>query len=168
VCNIDEPQETLMAVTQDVKRIPGTLGAGLCASLVLAAQAWAGEATPAGLWRNVDDVSGKSKALIRITEADGELQGRIEKLLRVSPNNPNPRCSACTGERKDQPIVGMTFLWGFRKTTEGWSDGQILDPDNGKVYKSRLTLSEDGRRLDVRGYIGVPLLGRSQVWLREE
>ena len=147
---------------------PSLISSALAASLALVLPAWAAEPSPAGLWRNVDDVSGKPTALIRIVEKDGELQGRIEKLLRISPNNPQPRCHACTGERKDQPITGMTFLWGFRRNGEGFSDGQILDPDNGKIYKSRLKLSEDGRKLDVRGYVGVPLLGRSQVWHRAD
>lgn len=142
--------------------------ASVAAALLLALPAWADEATPVGLWRNLDDVSGKPKALIRITETKGELRGRIEKLFLPPNQDPNPKCDQCEGADKDQPVLGMVFMSGLRKTGADYSGGQILDPDNGKVYKSKLTVIDGGKRLDVRGYIGVPMFGRSQIWLREE
>ncbi len=135
-----------------------------------ASSAWAQAASPAGLWQNIDDETGKPKALIRIADNKGVLSGKIEKLYRKPDEDQNPVCDKCEGARKDQPIVGVTILNGLKREGEGreYGGGEILDPANGKLYKSKLTLSEDGKKLDVRGYIGVPLLGRTQTWVRVE
>ena len=125
--------------------------------------------TPAGTWKTIDDSSGKPRALVRITESNETLSGKIEKLFSVPANEQNPRCTACSGARKDQPILGMTILSGLRREGHSmvWSGGEIVDPDNGRIYRSKATLTDGGRKLDVRGYIGVPMLGRTQTWLRE-
>jgi uncharacterized protein (DUF2147 family) len=130
--------------------------------------AWADDASPVGLWKNIDDVSGKPKALIRISENKGELEGRIEKLFRAPGEDQNPKCDHCEGVNRDQPILGMVIMSGLKKSGGEYSGGAILDPDNGKVYKSKLTLVEGGKKVKVRGYIGIPLLGRSQLWVRQE
>lgn len=143
------------------------LGATLAATLALAC-AHADDSSPVGLWKNLDDVSGKPKALIRISENKGQLEGRIEKLFRPADQDQNPKCVQCEGVNKDQPIIGMVFMSGLKKSGDEYNGGQILDPDNGKVYKSKATLIEGGRKLNVRGYIGIPMLGRSQVWVREQ
>jgi uncharacterized protein (DUF2147 family) len=130
--------------------------------------AWADDASPVGLWKNIDDVSGKPKALIRISESNGVLQGKIEKLFRAPEMEQNPKCDKCTDARKDQPIVGMVFMSGLKKDGDEFNGGEILDPDNGKVYKSKMELADGGKKLKVRGYIGVPMLGRSQTWVRQE
>ena len=130
--------------------------------------AWADDGSPVGLWKNIDDVSGKPKALIRITENKGMLEGRIEKLFRPAGEEQNPKCDRCEGVNKDQPIIGMVFMSGLSKSGDEYSGGQILDPDNGKVYRSKLTLIEGGKKINVRGYIGIPMLGRSQIWVRQE
>ncbi|MES2933064.1 MAG: DUF2147 domain-containing protein [Pseudomonadota bacterium] len=124
--------------------------------------------SPVGLWKNIDDQSGKPKALIRITESNGELSGKIEKIFRAPAEEQNPVCEKCTDSRKNQPIIGMVFMSGLKKDADEYTGGQILDPDNGKVYKSKMVLIEDGKKLKVRGYIGMPMLGRTQIWLREE
>jgi uncharacterized protein (DUF2147 family) len=141
--------------------------ASLIAALLASPLAFAQE-SPVGLWKNIDDASGKPKALIRISENGGELQGKIEKLFREPTEEQNPVCVQCQDARKGQPIVGMTILSGLRKDGDQYDGGQILDPKNGKVYKSKLTVREGGKKLEVRGYIGVPMLGRSQTWLRQE
>lgn len=139
----------------------------LMAGLLASAAAWA-DGSPVGLWKSIDDASGKPKALIRITESNGELSGKIEKLFRAPDEDQNPVCQKCEGERKDQPVIGMTILSGLKKEGEEYNGGQILDPANGKVYKSKLTVVDDGQKLNVRGYIGMPMLGRTQIWLREQ
>lgn len=130
----------------------------------------AGTASPSGLWRTVDDDSGQPKSLVRVSEASDGVAGRIEKLLDPE-DSPDALCDKCADERRNQRILGMTIL-RHGKPKEGkagvWDGGDILDPENGKVYRVRLTLSPDGRRLEVRGYIGTPLLGRTQVWTRVE
>jgi len=140
----------------------------LALSALGTATAWAAAGSPVGLWKNIYDATGKPKALIRITESDGQLQGKIEKLFRAPEEEQNPKCEKCEGALKDQPIIGMTILSGLKKDGDEYNGGQILDPANGKLYKSKLTVTEDGRKLNVRGYIGMPMLGRTQVWVREE
>jgi uncharacterized protein (DUF2147 family) len=150
-----------------MRALPFAFAFAFAAVLSLPA-AWADDTSPVGLWKNIDDVSGKPKALIRISDNKGELEGRIEKLFRPADQEQNPKCERCEGANKDQPIIGMLFMSGLKKDGDEYTGGQILDPDNGKVYKSKLTLTEGGKKVKVRGYIGVPMLGRSQVWVREE
>ena len=138
------------------------------ATALAAPLAWAQDASPVGLWKTIDDTSGKPSALIRITENNGELQGKIEKLFRTADEDQSPKCTLCKDARKDQPIVGMTIVSGLKKDGDEYTGGEILDPKNGKVYKSKLAVQEGGKKLEVRGYVGVPMLGRSQVWLRQD
>lgn len=132
---------------------------------------WAQESSPIGLWKNIDDETGKSKALIRITEHNGVLEGRIEKLFRAPGEEQNPKCTKCEGALKDQPSIGLKILSGMIQSgSEGteYRGGTIVDPENGKSYQSHLLLDEGGKKLTVRGYIGIPLFGRSQTWERVE
>jgi uncharacterized protein (DUF2147 family) len=80
----------------------------------------------------------------------------------------NPKCGECKDSRKDQPLVGMTIVSGLKKDGSEYTGGEILDPAKGKVYKSKATLRDGGQKLEVRGYIGAPMFGRSQVWQREQ
>jgi uncharacterized protein (DUF2147 family) len=126
--------------------------------------------TPAGLWRTIDDKTGKDRSLVRITEHGGVYDGTVEQILITLPDDdPNHLCRHCTGDLKDKPIVGMTILRGLKKAGDATYDGgEILDPKNGKTYSAKATLEDGGRKLDVRGYIGFSLIGRSQTWLRQE
>jgi uncharacterized protein (DUF2147 family) len=130
--------------------------------------AWAQNASPAGVWKTIDDETGKPKSLVRITEENGVLSGKVEKLFRPADQDQNPKCTACEGARKDQPIIGMTILSGLKKDGNEYTGGEILDPAKGKTYKSKLTLKDNGSKLDVRGYIGAPMFGRTQTWVREQ
>jgi uncharacterized protein (DUF2147 family) len=141
------------------------ISAMLC---VAPALALAADATPVGLWKNIDDETGKPKALIRITENNGVLQGQIEKLFREPNEDQAPKCEKCEGARKDQPIIGMVILTGLKKDGAEFTGGEIVDPKNGNVYKSKLSLSDGGKKISMRAYTGVPMLGRTQTWLREE
>src|SRR5262249_15992830 len=121
---------------------------------------------PVGLWRTIDDATGKPKALVRITERDGTFFGRIEQIF-----DPDPKwdglCSRCRDERKDQPVIGMTILRNLREEGGQFSGGDILDPERGQVYRCRVRLIDGGQRLEVRGFIGITLFGRTQIWARE-
>lgn len=132
--------------------------------------AWADNASPVGLWKTIDDGSKKEKSLVRIADSGGVLVGKIEKLL--DPNEkPDVVCDQCSDERKNQPVVGLTIIRGVKQDADDkalWNGGDILDPANGKVYKVRLKPAQDGKALEVRGYIGMPMLGRSQTWIRVE
>lgn len=126
--------------------------------------------TPVGVWKSIDDDTKKEKSLIRVTEAGGVLTGRLEKLLDPA-TKPDAVCEKCTDERKDKPLLGMTLIRNVKQSDGDkglWDGGDILDPNNGKVYKVRLKPVDGGARLDVRGYIGAPLLGRTQTWIRAE
>jgi uncharacterized protein (DUF2147 family) len=128
------------------------------------------QATPVGLWKTIDDETGKEKSLVRVVQAAGVISGTVEKAL-----NPDPAasrtCNLCTDDRKDQVIVGMEIIRGVTKSvaTDGiWDGGEILDPQKGKTYRVRLSPIDGGAKLEVRGYVGMPLLGRTQTWLRVE
>lgn len=138
------------------------------AAALVCSSAFAQEMSPVGLWKNIDDETGKPKALIRITENNGELSGKIEKLYRAPEEEQNPKCDKCEGARKDQPIIGMTILWGMKQDGTEYNGGQILDPANGKTYKSKMSFDDSSKKLNVRGYIGMPMLGRTQTWIRSE
>ncbi|GIX24193.1 MULTISPECIES: DUF2147 domain-containing protein [Caldimonas] len=128
------------------------------------------QASPVGLWKTIDDASKKEKSLVRITEQGGVLSGRIEKLLDPQ-SKPDAVCDKCSDERKGQPIVGLTIIRNVRQNADDasvWDGGDILDPNNGKVYRVRLKPVDGGKTLEVRGYIGAPLLGRTQIWQRVE
>ena len=124
--------------------------------------------TPVGLWKTIDDATGKERSYVRIVEVNGELQGKVEKLFDFPGDDPEHLCDKCKGDRKDQPVIGMTILWGLKDEGKVWKGGEILDPDNGKTYRCKMTVSDNGQELDVRGYIGISLIGRTQTWLRLE
>ncbi len=126
------------------------------------------QATPAGLWKTIDDETKAEKSLVRITDGGGVLTGKVEKILT---DKTDAKCVECTDERKDQPVQGMTILRGIKPDAGekgSWVGGDILDPNNGKIYKVLIKLVDGGKKLDVRGYIGMPMLGRTQTWHRVE
>ena len=150
-----------------------TTGAGVRNTLMLLIGSLAGavamaQMTPVGLWKTIDDKDGTAKSEIRILESGGVVSGKIEKVLDPKAQA-DARCVECSDERKDQPIVGLELLRGLRKSDPGqdrWDGGTIVEPSSGKVYKVQLTPIDGGAKLEVRGYIGAPLFGRTQTWIR--
>jgi uncharacterized protein (DUF2147 family) len=142
----------------------------LAVTLLLAVASFAqAQSTPAGLWKTIDDDGKTEKSLVRIVEAGGVFSARVEKIL--NPAHLDARCDKCADERKDQPVLGLTIINGVKASAGDaglWDGGTILDPNEGKVYKVRLKPVDGGKALEVRGYIGLPLLGRTQVWQRVE
>lgn len=123
--------------------------------------------TPVGTWVTIDDKTQKPKSTVEIYEAkDGSLAGRVTKVLQ-SERGPNPVCDKCSGDRKNKPVEGMVILWSVRKHGDSWEDGKILDPASGKVYSVKITPVDGGKKLDVRGFMGFSLLGRTQTWVRQ-
>ncbi|OAJ54387.1 hypothetical protein A6V36_06625 [Paraburkholderia ginsengiterrae] len=136
--------------------------------LASAVTAMAQADSPIGTWQTIDDSTGQPKALVQISQdGSGALSGKVIKGLGAN-DQPDRRCTACTDARKDQLILGMTIINDMKKDGDAWDNGQILDPENGKVYKCKMHLEEGGSKLVVRGYIGVSLLGRSQTWIRQQ
>lgn len=126
---------------------------------------WA-QATPEGLWRNIDDKTGEAKAEIRIRDVGGGvLNGALEKRL-TKDAKPTDVCDECSDDRKGKPILGLEIIRGAKKADgkEVWEGGKILDPENGRNYTLRMTPVEGGKKLEVRGSIGP--FGRTQTWIR--
>jgi uncharacterized protein (DUF2147 family) len=138
-------------------------------SLALAAGFACAQATPTGLWKTIDDKTKAERALVRITESGGVFTGRIEKLLAPDAK-PDAKCDKCEDDRKDKLILGLDIVRGVKKGSDDdlWDGGTILDANEGKVYKVRMKPVDGGKQLEVRGYVGMPMLGRTQTWIRVE
>lgn len=142
-----------------------SLGGAIAMAAILQTAVWA-ESGVTGTWKTIDDKTGQPKALVQIEERGGKLYGKILQLF--NPSRPNPTCDKCQGPRKGKPITGMTILSDLKPASNGeWDKGEILDPQSGNTYRCKLRLIEGGSKLDVRGYIGVSALGRSQIWIRQ-
>jgi uncharacterized protein (DUF2147 family) len=122
--------------------------------------------SPIGLWKTVDDKTGMPRAMVRIFTKDGKYFGRIEQSF--TPGAETRVCTACTDERKDQPIIGLLIIRNVSARGGEYGGGDILDPDNGSVYRCKFHLENGGTVLAVRGFIGISLLGRSQTWQRQD
>src|SRR5208282_3562189 len=124
------------------------------------------QASPVGRWKASGDKNRNTKAIVFIREENGKLNGTIEALF--DPPVPHPTCYVCSGANKDQPLVGLEVLWGFHADGGEWAGGQVLDPETGGVYRALLVVEDGGRKLRLRGSIGIPLLGRTVHWVRAE
>jgi uncharacterized protein (DUF2147 family) len=142
--------------------------AAILLSAACLAQAQA-QTTPAGLWKTIDDDGKTEKSLVRIVDAAGVLSGKVEKIFDAAKQD--AKCEECSDARKGQPVLGLTIIQGVKANAGDpglWDGGEILDPNNGKTYKVRLKPVNGGKTLEVRGYIGMPMLGRTQTWQRVE
>ena len=127
------------------------------------------QTTPAGLWKTIDDDGKTEKSTVRIVITGGVLSGKVEHI--TDPAKAEEKCTKCEDDRKDKPIVGMTIINGVKQDAEEsnvWAGGLILDPAKGSTYKVRLKMIDGGKKLEVRGYIGSPMFGRTQTWIRAE
>ena len=121
---------------------------------------------PTGLWRTIDDKTGKIRGTVRLYLEDGEVFGKIDST--VDPKEAAGVCGLCPGDRKNKAIIGLVILRHMKKTNSDWTGGDILDPDTGSVYRCKFKIIENGTKMTLRGYLGVSLLGRSQVWMRQQ
>jgi uncharacterized protein (DUF2147 family) len=133
----------------------------------LAAPLGAQSPSPEGRWKTIDDKTGAAKGIVVITSVNGELEGRVERVFSPPSPSPNPLCDQCAAELKNKPIIGMRVIWGFRPDGTKFTGGRVLDPESGKIYKGTIALADGGRKLDLRGYVGFPMFGRTQTWQRE-
>ena len=145
----------------------------LARSLMIAiAAAWASiagaQTSPEGLWRTIDDETGKARSMVRIQRSGAHLVGVVETI--INSERQDATCELCEDDRQDQPILGMEIIRAVNPVADDgvWRDGNILDPNKGKIYKLNMKLAEGGAKLEVRGFIGFSLLGRTQVWERVE
>lgn len=113
-----------------------------------------------GKWKTIDDETKQAKSIVEIyKKTDGKYYGKVSQLL-IKPADPN--CTSCKDDRKGKPILGMEIIRGLKKDGDEFTGGTITDPKTGKTYKCTITRSGD--QLNVRGYLGVSLLGRTQTW----
>lgn len=140
----------------------------ISASLFTGSMAFAQELS--GLWQQIDDKTGSPKALIEIkTEADGSYTGTITKVTPRQGYTPREKCIKCPAPYTDKPILGLDVIKGLKPTTKNnFAHGQVLDPLTGKIYDLKGRISANGKRLTLRGYIGISAIGRTQTWIRQD
>jgi uncharacterized protein (DUF2147 family) len=139
----------------------------LIGAFVFAQTAAAAEVSPAGRWVSIDDKDGKPRSVIEIADLAGTLQAKVVQIYDRPGDNPGHLCKKCNGELKNKPVLGMMIMMGLKRDGDVWDGGTILDPDSGNTYSAKLQVVDGGQKLEVRGYLGISLFGRSQTWVRE-
>jgi uncharacterized protein (DUF2147 family) len=126
----------------------------------------AADPSAAGLWEQVDENSGKPESWFKIVERNGAFEGNIVKIFFKPGEDENWVCAKCEGAEKGAPVLGLTLIKAMKRSGLSYEEGTIMDPRDGSVYRALMKLSPDGQKLEVRGYLGISLFGRSQVWNR--